>query len=143
MAKRYFPTSSDRMLSMALAEKDKKGSGNYKENNEIGSKKLRRKEENLSKLLTNVSDILNAYSEKVFTGIENLNSRKNVSGNAGVLADSFMSLQKVPMENLNSLENCYAVVDPYQPVSLDETADFVHEPVRDPVQPFMSLPTLL
>ena len=139
MAKRYFPTRSDRMLSMALAEKDKKGWGNYKENNEIGSKKPRRKEENLSKLLTNVSDILNAYPAKVFTGIENLNSRKNVSGNADVLADSFMSPQKVPTENLNSLENCYAdVVDPYQPVSLDETDDFV----RDPVQPFMSLPTV-
>ena len=30
------------------------------------------------------------------------------------------------------------MVDPYQPVSLDETVDFVHDPVR----PFMSLPTV-
>ena len=89
MAKRYLPTRSNRMLSMALAEKDKKEWGNYKENNEIGSKKPRRKEENLSKLLTNVSDILNAYpadslmppreNKKVLTGIKNLNSGENCS----------------------------------------------------------------
>ena len=84
MAKRYFPTRSDRMLSMALAEKDKKGWGNYKENIEIGSKKPRWKEENLSKWYI-VSDILNAYPAKVFTGIENLNSRKNVSGNVAAV----------------------------------------------------------
>ena len=81
-------------------KKIRKDGGNYKENNEIGSKKPQRKEENLSKLLiTNVSDTLNAYPAKVFTGGEHLNSRKNVSDNADVLADSFMSPQKVPSEN--------------------------------------------